>query len=99
MWRGSRGGSGGAVILAQALPMRMEPRNNMPTGITPPSLCAATAASPMDATQPHEEQSGWPPYWQGVTAVFKSAERTFVVNANTHSFGPAGGVANCRISP
>jgi len=33
----------------------------VPTGMTPTSLCVATAASPMDATHPHESQSGLPP--------------------------------------
>ena len=46
-----------------------------PTGMNPTqSLCAATAARPMDATHPQEPQSGLPPNWQGTILVFRSAE-------------------------
>ncbi len=45
-----------------------------PMEMTPPSLCAVTAAKPMDAMHPHEPQSGFPPNWQGTVLVFRSAE-------------------------
>src|SRR5579875_2626755 len=70
-----------------------------PTGTNPANLWAATAASPIEAMQPHDSQSGFPPNWQGVTWVLRSADIVCVVNANTHSCGLCGGEANCRISP
>ena len=50
---------GGADRFARAWPILMEALKIAPTGMMPPSLCAATAASPMDATHPHEPQSGF----------------------------------------
>src|SRR5437868_8486709 len=70
-----------------------------PPGMMPPSLCLATAANPIDATQPQEEQSGLPPYWHGVIEVLRSADNVRVVSAKTQSLGLCGGAANCRIRP
>src|SRR5260370_17839414 len=77
----------------------MEALNITPTGITPASLGAATAARPIEATHPHEAQSGVPPNWHGVISVFRSADTIFVVRAKTQSCGLAGGAENCRIKP
>jgi len=52
----------------------------------------------MLAMQPHCEQSGSPPNWQGVTRVFKSAEMVVVVLAKMQSRGEAGGCANYLIA-
>ena len=51
----------------------------------------ATALSPAEAMQPHCEQSGVPPNWQGVIRVFKSAVSESVVRAKMHSAGERGG--------
>ena len=48
--------------------------------------------------QPHCEQSGSPPNWQGVTRVFRSAEMVVVVLAKMQSRGEAGGWANSLIA-
>jgi hypothetical protein len=45
-----------------------------------------TAASPIDAKQPHCEQSGLPPNWQGVILLFRSAEIVWVVCAKNARF-------------
>jgi hypothetical protein len=58
-----------------------------PTGITPSSLYAATAAKPIDAMHPHDSQSGFPPNRQGAIFVLRSADNVSVVRAKTHSFG------------
>jgi hypothetical protein len=80
------------------LPIFIEDLKIDPTESTPPSLCAATAANPIDAMHPHEEQSGFPPNWHGVIFVTKSADNVCVVSAKTHSCGLCGGDANCRIT-
>ncbi|MGC1595169.1 MAG: hypothetical protein WA774_07425, partial [Candidatus Acidiferrales bacterium] len=59
----------------------------LPTRIIPPSLCAPTEANPMDAMHPQDAQSGFPPNWQGVIIVFRSAESVWVVIAKMHSSG------------
>ncbi len=51
----------------------------------------------MLAMQPHCEQSGVPPNWQGVILVFRSAENVSVVRAKMQSFGDAGGFRNSSI--
>src|ERR1017187_9722602 len=48
--------------------------------------------------QPHCEQLGSPPNWQGVTRVFRSAEMVVVVLAKMQSRGDAGGCANSLIA-
>ena len=55
--------SGGAVVvrLTRAWPILIEVLKIAPTGMTPPSLCFAIAAKPMEAMHPHELQSGLPP--------------------------------------
>jgi hypothetical protein len=53
----------------------MEALNMTPTGSMPPNLCAATAVKYMDATHPQDVQSGFPPNWQGVMLVFRSADK------------------------
>ena len=50
----------------------------------PGSRYAPTAVSPADAMQPHCEQSGLPPNWQGVMRCSKSAEMQLVVCAKMH---------------
>src|SRR5882724_712942 len=90
---------GGAECFVRARPILMDALKIIPTGMNPPSLCAATAARPMDATHPHELQSGLPPNWHGTILVFKSADNVRVVRANTQSSGRCGGDANCRIMP
>ena len=47
--------------------------------------------------QPHCEQSGVPPNWQGVIFVFRSAEYVSVVWAKMQSLGDAGGFRNSSI--
>ena len=93
------GGDSGSLAADQARPIFIDVLKIAPMGIIPPSLCAATAARPMEATHPHDEQSGFPPYWHGVTFVLRSAVSIWVVRAKTHSCGLAGGVANWRINP
>ena len=51
----------------------------------------------MLAMQPHCEQSGVPPNWQGVIFVFRSAEKVSVVWAKMQSLGDAGGFRNSSI--
>src|SRR3974390_2973393 len=51
----------------------------------------------MLAAQPHCEQSGVPPNWQGVIRVFRSAEIESVVRAKMQSRGDAGGLRNSSI--
>src|SRR5271163_4188678 len=45
----------------------------------------------MEAMQPHCSQSGFPPNWQGVILVERSAETVIVVRAKIHSSGLFGG--------
>ena len=75
-------------------PMTMEALKIAPTGRKPPNLWAAMDARPMEAKHPHDAQAGFPPNWHGVIFVCRSAERVWVVSANTQSFGFCGGVAN-----
>jgi hypothetical protein len=49
------------------------------TGRNLSSLDLPIAASPAEAVQPHSEQTGRPPNWQGEMRVVKSAEMQFVV--------------------
>src|SRR5438067_8690811 len=53
----------------------------------------------MEAIQPHCEQSGSPPNWQGTTWLLRSAEMVCVVCAKMHSSGDDGGVRNSLINP
>lgn len=62
---GSSGGGKGAFLLARTSPISTDALKIAPTGMMPPSLCAATAAKPIEAMHPHELQSGLPPNWQG----------------------------------
>src|SRR5690348_10457646 len=57
------GAGGGCSVFRRALscPIFKEALKIVPTGIKPPSRCAATAASPIEAIQPHDLQSGFPP--------------------------------------
>lgn len=87
----------GSIGLRLASPIRIEALKIAPTGTKPPNLCAATAASAIDAMQPQAAQSGLPPNWQGVTCDRKSAEIMPVVRAKTQSSGLCGGFANCSI--
>ena len=57
----------------------------------PPNLYFANDAKPAEAMQPHSEQTGRPPNWQGVIGVVKSEETHAVVWANMHSWGDEGG--------
>src|SRR5581483_915016 len=84
----------GAEVLLRAWPILRDALKIAPTGRKPASLCAATAASPIEAMHPHEAQSGFPPNWQGTILVSRSAEMVWVVCANTHSRGLCGGAAN-----
>ena len=105
-WDGSRAGArfdrGDNLVCMPAVdldrahhcPMAIEALKIAPTGRKPPNLCAAMDASPMEAKHPHAAQSGFPPNWQGVILVCRSAERVWVVSANAQSFGFCGGVAN-----
>jgi len=52
----------------------------------------------MDATHPHDSQSGFPPNWHGVILVSRSADNVCVVSAKTQSWGLCGGEVNCRIT-
>src|SRR5690349_2397159 len=81
------GAAGGNARFDLARPIFTEAVKIFPTGITPPSLCAATAAKPIDATHPHDLQSGLPPNRHGVIVVLRSAERLFVVSAKMQSSG------------
>ena len=51
----------------------------------------ADGRKPMEAAQPHCEQSGLPPNWQGVMRLVRSAEMLVVVCAKMQSLGEAGG--------
>lgn len=62
-------------------------------------MSANRGLTPLDAMHPHELQSGFPPNWQGVIFVFRSAEIVCVVSAKMQSSGLCGGVAICRIKP
>ena len=53
----------------------------------PTTLWCPTAARPMEAMQPHWEQSGSPPNWHGVMTVLRSAETVWVVRAKIQSAG------------
>ena len=71
-----------------------------PTRTVPPMiLCAPTAFSPAEAMQPHCEQSGLPPNWQGVMRCSKSAEMHDVVCAKMQLSGPSGGEPYCCTRP
>ncbi len=70
-----------------------------PAVIGPTSLRCPTAASPIEAMQPHREQSGSPPNWQGSTRVLKSAESVHVVWAKMQRSGDNGGDRNSSIIP
>ena len=87
-----------ALDFALFWPILIEARKIAPTESIPPNLCAATAAKPMDAIHPQDAQSGFPPNWQGVIIVSRSADRVCVVSAKTQSWGLCGGEANCRIA-
>src|SRR5271157_5051242 len=76
----------------------MEALKMLPTERIPPNLCAAMDAKPMDAMHPQEAQLGFPPNWHGVIFVSRSADKVWVVSANTQSWGLCGGEANCRIT-
>ena len=82
------------LVRARHWPMAMEALKIAPTCTTPANLCAAIDAKPMEAIHPHEAQSGFPPNWQGVIFVCRSAESVCVVSANTQSSGSCGGAAN-----
>ena len=53
----------------------------VPTESTPPNLCAATEAKPMDVTHPQDAQSGFPPNWHGVISA--SASNAFPCSSNS----------------
>jgi hypothetical protein len=52
----------------------MEPLKIVPTESMPPNLCDAMEAKPIDAMHPQDVQSGFPPNWQGVIFVRRSAD-------------------------
>ena len=79
---------------ARHCPTAMEALKIAPTERNPPNLWAEMAASPMEAIHPHAAQSGFPPNWQGVIFVRRSADSVWVVRANTQSSGLCGGAAN-----
>src|SRR6185369_6345839 len=62
-----------------ARPIAAEIQKTCPAVTFPRTLRCPTAANPMDAIQPHREQSGFPPNWQGSTIVRKSADNESVV--------------------
>jgi len=76
----------------------MEALKMVSTESIPPNLCEAMEAKPMDAMHPQDAQSGFPPNWQGVIFVRKSADNVWVVSAKTQSLGLCGGEVNCRIT-
>jgi hypothetical protein len=47
--------------------------------------------NPAEAMQPHCEQSGLPPNWQGLILPSRSAVTENVVRAKIHSLGDCGG--------
>jgi len=55
------------------------------------SLTLPIEASPALAMQPHSEQSGRPPIGHGIIGAERSTEMRFVICANMHSDGAAGG--------
>ena len=73
----------------------MEALKMVSTESIPPNLCEAMEAKPMDAIHPQDAQSGFPPNWQGVIFVLRSADKVWVVSAKTQSWGLFGGEANC----
>src|SRR6476646_12229560 len=80
-------------------PIAAESQKTSPAVAFPTILRCPTAANPIDAIQPHREQSGVPPNWQGSTFVRKSADNERVVVAKIHRSGDAGGVRNSLITP
>lgn len=60
--------------LARYRPIRTDALKILPTEITPPNLCAAIDANPIDAMHPQDAQSGFPPNWHGVIFVRRSAD-------------------------
>src|ERR1700730_5615413 len=89
---------GFARNLARYCPILTEALKMVPTESIPPNLCEATEAKPMDAMHPQDAQSGFPPNWQGVIFVCRSADNVWVVRAKTQSWGLCVGEANCRIT-
>src|SRR5262249_49007378 len=79
------------------VPIRAEVSKIFPTVSPPTSLWRHTAARAIEARQPQRVQSGWPPNWQGVILVFRSAESGSVVRAKMHCSGDCGGRANSLI--
>ena len=77
--------------LANRPPTRMEAFRIAEIGTRPPSFKLASPCIPAEATQQHSSQTGFSPSWQGVTWVFKSAERHVVSRANAHPAGERGG--------
>src|ERR1700692_2690386 len=59
--RSSSSTGGGVFLLFRASPIVIEALKIAPTGRIPPNLCAAMAAKPIEATHPHDPQSGLPP--------------------------------------
>lgn len=58
----------------------------------PASRTLPIASSPAVAAQPQLEQSGLPPNWQGITALFKSDDRQCVTREKMQCAGLEGGL-------
>src|SRR5690348_18511547 len=79
-------------------PTNAEVQKMRPAVIGPRISLCPTAARPIEAIQPHCEQSGFPPNWQGSTFLCKSADKASVVLAKMHCAGELGGERNSLIS-
>lgn len=82
-----------------ARPMAADIQKTCPAVTFPRIFRCPTAANPIDAMQPHREQSGVPPNWHGSTLVRRSADNERVVLAKMHRSGEAGGLRNSLIMP
>src|SRR5215831_16616571 len=78
-------------ILPTVRPTLSEAKKMDFTGNNPSSRYSPIAFNPAEATQPHCEQSGLPPNWQGVILPCKSAVTESVVRAKIQSSGDRGG--------
>ena len=71
--------------LAYCTAYRHRAAENLRSGMKPASRYSPGEFKPTDAMHPHCDQSGLPPFWQGVIGALRSAEMQAIVCEKMHS--------------